>query len=105
MFVAVMILIAMRPQINNKLQILNSGLVQFVDDTPIEQRSPSPPPLYNESGTRINTRDQRIKDKLIAQRNVSMRHAWGICSGGEHAPCEWHASSSSLACRPLSQSS
>ena len=59
--------------INNKLQIMNTGLI--IDDTPPERRSPSPPPIYNEIGARINTREQRIKDKLLKERTVSVETA------------------------------
>jgi|LauGreDrversion2_5_1035112.scaffolds.fasta_scaffold123644_1 hypothetical protein len=56
--------------LNNKLQIMNTGA--FVDDTPPERRSPSPPPLYNDSGARINTREQRLKEKVMKERGVSV---------------------------------
>jgi hypothetical protein len=53
-----------------------------VDEQPEERRSPSPEPLYNESGARTNTREQRAKDKLMRQRNVS--RGWGC---GESVGC------------------
>ena len=61
-------------QINNRLQIMNSSI--WIDDTPPERRSPSPPPLYNEVGARTNTREQRAKEKLMKERTVSRGHAW-----------------------------
>lgn len=52
------------------------GQGKWVDDVPEEERrSPSPEPIYNEAGARINTREQRAKDKLLRQRNV------GTCLG------------------------
>ena len=64
-------------QINNRLQIMNSSI--FVDDTPPERRSPSPPPIYNEVGARINTREQRAKEKLMKERTVRLRMVWHGC--------------------------
>ncbi len=57
---------------------------QSVDDVPIEQRSPSPEPTYNEVGVRTNTRELRIRDKLVKERTVRlgvhacMRIAWEV---------------------------
>ncbi|WIA22186.1 hypothetical protein OEZ85_004520 [Tetradesmus obliquus] len=53
--------------VNQKLQLVGQG--KLVDDTPEERRSPSPEPVYNESGARINTREQRARDKLVRHRN------------------------------------
>eukprot|EP00883_Tetradesmus_obliquus_P014405 jgi/Sobl393_1/7448/SZX73474.1 len=53
--------------VNQKLQLVAQG--KLVDDTPEERRSPSPEPVYNESGARINTREQRARDKLVRHRN------------------------------------
>ena len=64
-------------QLNNRLQILNSGV--FIDDTPPERRSPSPPPIYNEVGARVNTREQRAKEKLMKERTV--RGCMGVLHG------------------------
>ena len=55
--------------LNNKLQIMNTGA--YVDDTPPERRSPSPPPIYNDVGARVNTREQRLKEKVMKERGVS----------------------------------
>lgn len=52
---------------------------KLVDDTLEERRSPSPEPVYNESGARINTREQRARDKLVRHRNVSMSEICCIC--------------------------
>jgi len=62
-------------QINQKLQQAKDG--KWVDDTPLGDRSPSPEPVYNDLGARINTRDHRAKDKLLRQRNVSGRASEG----------------------------
>lgn len=56
-------------QVNQKLQLISQG--KWVDEAPEERRSPSPEPIYNESGARTNTREQRAKDKLLRHRNVS----------------------------------
>jgi hypothetical protein len=56
-------------QVNQKLQLMAQG--KWVDEEPEERRSPSPEPVYNEHGARTNTREQRAKDKLTRQRNVS----------------------------------
>ncbi|KAJ9524255.1 hypothetical protein QJQ45_008425 [Haematococcus lacustris] len=54
--------------VNQKLQLVSVG--RLPDDYPPEgQRSPSPEPVYNDAGVRCNTRDQRLKEKLIKQRN------------------------------------
>lgn len=50
-------------EINNKLK--NS---EFRDDRPEEKRSPSPPPVYNNLGIRINTREVRLRAKLTQKR-------------------------------------
>ena len=66
-------LYSLRPpsQVNQKLQLLQAG--KIVDDTPSEQRSPSPEPVYSEAGVRINTREQRFKEKLTRERSVGGR--------------------------------
>lgn len=70
--------LAWRPvlQVNQKLQLFAQG--KWVDEEPEERRSPSPEPVYNEQGARTNTREQRAKDKLVRQRNVSATA--GVCS-------------------------
>jgi hypothetical protein len=57
-------------QINQKIQLIQAG--NYVDDTPEGLRSPSPEPVYNEYGQRANTREQRVKEKLMRERTVSM---------------------------------
>jgi hypothetical protein len=63
-------------QVNQKLQLVAQG--KLIDDTPEGARSPSPEPIYNESGARVNTREQRARDKLMRHRNVS---AGSGCAG------------------------
>lgn len=41
----------------------------FVDPRPEHERSPSPPPVYDSQGIRLNTRETRIKEKLSKERN------------------------------------
>lgn len=73
------------PQVNQKLQLIQQG--KWVDEQPEERRSPSPEPLYNESGARTNTREQRARDKLMRQRNVSRQGVrWVEGSGADGGP-------------------
>ncbi len=58
-------------QINQKIQLIQAS--NFMDDTPEGLRSPSPEPVYNEHGQRANTREQRVKDKLMKERTVSVQ--------------------------------
>lgn len=46
---------------------LRSGVV---DDRPLSERSPSPPPIYNSLGLKINTREARLRSKLMKQRQT-----------------------------------
>lgn len=56
-------------QVNQKLSLMQAGNLEE-DLQPGElQRSPSPEPIYNEHGARINTREARAKEKLVKQRN------------------------------------
>jgi len=58
-----------KTQVTQKLLIVSQG--QLPDDYPPEgQRSPSPEPMYNEAGLRSNTREQRLREKLLRQKNV-----------------------------------
>ncbi|KAK9849250.1 hypothetical protein WJX84_012132 [Apatococcus fuscideae] len=52
--------------VNQDIQTIASG--KYVDDRPEGARSPSPDPVYNENGIRVNSRDQRAKEKLQKQR-------------------------------------
>ncbi|GBG72690.1 hypothetical protein CBR_g12258 [Chara braunii] len=49
--------------INRKLQ---TG--QVLEDKPPEQRSPSPEPIYDNMGIRINTREYRAREKMMKER-------------------------------------
>ena len=40
------------------------------DTRPEHERSPSPPPIYDSQGVRLNTREVRMKEKLTKQRNA-----------------------------------
>lgn len=40
----------------------------LVDDRPKNERSPSPQPIYDDSGVKINAREARLRAKLIEQR-------------------------------------
>eukprot|EP00878_Enallax_costatus_P045609 GHUV01055032.1.p1 GENE.GHUV01055032.1~~GHUV01055032.1.p1 ORF type:complete len:335 (+),score=62.64 GHUV01055032.1:265-1269(+) len=53
--------------VNQKLQLLSQG--KYVEDSPERDRSPSPEPVYNESGARVNTREARAKEKILRKRN------------------------------------
>lgn len=54
-----------------------------MDETPQEERSPSPEPMYNEYGSRINTREQRVRERLMDKRTVRGRAEEGQgCGGG-----------------------
>ncbi len=46
-------------------KILNNEL----DIPPEGERSPSPPPRYDQNGQRLNTREVRYKDKLMDRRS------------------------------------
>lgn len=49
-------------EINRKLSIGD------LDIPPEGQRSPSPEPVYDRNGTRVNTRDIRAREKLVDKR-------------------------------------
>ncbi|XP_030536640.1 splicing factor-like protein 1 [Rhodamnia argentea] len=53
-----------------KLADLNSELQKPVlhDVRPVEKRSPSPEPVYNDLGIRVNTREVRLREELIRKR-------------------------------------
>jgi len=40
-----------------------------------EDRGPSPPPLYDTNGKRINTKEQRSKDKMVRERYLLIQQA------------------------------
>ncbi|KAH7841867.1 hypothetical protein Vadar_013533 [Vaccinium darrowii] len=53
-----------------RLSVLNSKLLssELHDDRPEEKRSPSPEAEYNNLGIRINTREARLREKLVGER-------------------------------------
>lgn len=55
-------------QVEQKLQLVQQG--KWVDPRPEYERSPSPEPVYNESGARVNTREWRQKEALTKKRTV-----------------------------------
>eukprot|EP00466_Bigelowiella_natans_P019406 jgi/Bigna1/68286/fgenesh1_pg.5_\ len=65
------------PQVNRSLNLeslreqlreVNKKKEEGFKEKPLEERSPSPPPVYNEAGTRLNTRKQRFEDEVEAKR-------------------------------------
>lgn len=95
-------------QVTQKLQLMAQG--KWVDEEPEERRSPSPEPVYNEHGARTNTREQRAKDKLTRQRNVSSSCSmWGLSVAGcaqvwavgrkeQRTPCMNRTSAAAVCC-------
>ncbi|KAK9291429.1 hypothetical protein L1049_019376 [Liquidambar formosana] len=57
-------------KLKSRLLVVNSKLKSSTlhDDRPEEERSPSPQPVYNNLGIRINTREVRLREKLIQER-------------------------------------
>jgi splicing factor 1 len=43
---------------------------EYVDTRPEHERSPSPPPIYDAHGVRLNTRDVRLKENIGRRRNL-----------------------------------
>jgi len=60
-------------EITGRLGLFNLGI-----PTDPGQRSPSPEPKYNERGVRVNTRLERTKTKLIAQRSNAITKLRGL---------------------------
>ena len=57
-------------ELNDKLNDVNRKILNNELDIPPEnQRSPSPEPVYDRNGIRLNTREVRAKDKLMQQRS------------------------------------
>ena len=46
----------------------HTGLNDFLDDPDI--RSPSPEPIYDVHGRRINTREQRYKENMLREKHI-----------------------------------
>ncbi|KAF8008570.1 hypothetical protein BT93_K2285 [Corymbia citriodora subsp. variegata] len=57
-------------KLKGKLAELNYELQKPVlhDVRPAEKRSPSPEPVYNDLGIRVNTREVRLRDELVRKR-------------------------------------
>ena len=47
-------------------------------EDPTRERSPSPEPTYDQMGKRTNTRDQRVKDKLMRERQNLVAEAMAM---------------------------
>lgn len=62
---------AVRLRIEEITRKLTTG--QFEEG--LRERSPSPEPVYDNMGKRVNTRDQRIKDKLMKERQKYVTEA------------------------------
>ncbi|KAL4439650.1 hypothetical protein ABPG75_002651 [Micractinium tetrahymenae] len=57
-------------ELHRKLNELNRKLLSGEVDVPPEgERSPSPPPIYDVMGMRLNTREVRYKEKMVKSRN------------------------------------
>ncbi|KAL4433587.1 hypothetical protein ABPG75_000028 [Micractinium tetrahymenae] len=57
-------------ELHRKLNELNRKLLSGTVDVPPEgERSPSPPPIYDVMGMRLNTREVRYKEKMVKSRN------------------------------------
>lgn len=55
---------------HDRLNEFNRKLANNDFDIPPEgQRSPSPPPIYDANGVRLNTREIRCRDKVMDRRN------------------------------------
>ncbi|KAG0496822.1 hypothetical protein HPP92_001513 [Vanilla planifolia] len=66
-------------EINKKLRYAGT-----VDDLPGDDKSPSPPPIYNEVGIRVNTRENRRRAKLSQHKQQI------ICELNRKIPLFWH---------------
>ncbi|KAK6936465.1 RNA recognition motif domain [Dillenia turbinata] len=56
-------------KLKKKLLEINRKLLGSLhDDRPEEERSPSPEPVFNDLGVRVNTRKERLRNKLIQER-------------------------------------
>jgi len=43
-----------------------------------KDRDPSPTPLYDKGGKRVNTKDQRAKNKLMEERHILIEKALNV---------------------------
>ena len=61
----------------------------FYDDRPEHARSPSPPPKYDTNGVRQNTRDMRVREKLLEQRSDLIGWLVARCPHLFRPPGDW----------------
>jgi hypothetical protein len=68
-------------QVEQRLHLVQQG--KWLDPRPEYERSPSPEPVYDSGGARINTREWRQKEELTKKRGVSGRlRGGGLVSRG-----------------------
>jgi hypothetical protein len=67
--------------VEQKLALVTAG--KWADPRPEYERSPSPEPVYDGSGARVNTRDARQRETLTKQRTVRglRRHVVIVAAG------------------------
>ena len=61
----------------------------FTDDRPESDRSPSPPPKYNRFGVKVNTREARMKDKILRERDELIEFLMERARGEFQPPPDW----------------
>ena len=57
---------------------------QFLDDYSVCSRSPSPEPIYNNEGKRLNTREYRTRKRLEEDRHRLIQRAMEV--GNDYKP-------------------
>lgn len=66
---------------------LNKGELEYVDP---DIRPPSPPPIYDKNGNRINTREARIKNSMIEEHHrlieYLLKHVEGFVAPSNYKP-------------------
>ncbi|CRH00902.1 transcription or splicing factor-like protein, putative [Plasmodium relictum] len=66
---------------------LNKGELEYVDP---DIRPPSPPPIYDKNGSRINTREARIKNSMIEEHHrlveYLLKHVEGFVAPPNYKP-------------------
>eukprot|EP00698_Gefionella_okellyi_P017753 TRINITY_DN5236_c0_g1_i1.p1 TRINITY_DN5236_c0_g1~~TRINITY_DN5236_c0_g1_i1.p1 ORF type:complete len:474 (+),score=85.72 TRINITY_DN5236_c0_g1_i1:118-1539(+) len=75
--------------IRMKLDEMSRKLVSGIVDDAFN-RSPSPEPIYDSNGKRLNTREQRFKEKIVEERahliEVALRHNQAFRPPPDYAP-------------------
>jgi len=61
-------------------------------DGPEHARSPSPPPRYDTNGVRQNTREMRIREKMVEQRSDLIGWLVSRCPHMFRPPADWRPS-------------